>query len=266
MRRLCALLCALLPALAAGIPARPLRSNLRGRWSHAAPAAAALRAPPSDDPRERWLEQRLDHFNVLAATETGATTWLQRYFVNDTLWDGRGPVFLCVGGEGPPLEPTVVVTGDLHCADMVSLAVRHGALIVALEHRYYGASLPVPDFSTAHMQWLSSRQALGDIAHFHTFLSGQYALDRQRNRWVAWGGSYPGMLAGWSRLKFPHLIAAAVASSAPVRAEANMQGYNNVVASALASADIGGSAACLAAVRAAFAELGRQLSTPAGRR
>ncbi len=47
--------------------------------------------------------QMLDHFN---AQDT--RTWRQRYFVNETFFDrATGPVFLCVGGEGPPLEPTV---------------------------------------------------------------------------------------------------------------------------------------------------------------
>jgi hypothetical protein len=37
------------------------------------------------------------------------------------------------------------------------------------------------------------------------------------NKWVSFGGSYPGMQAGWLRLKYPNLIHAAVASSAPGR-------------------------------------------------
>lgn len=45
---------------------------------------------------------------------------------------------MCVGGEGPPLEEDVVVTGGLHCALMVHVAIEHSALVLALEHRYYG--------------------------------------------------------------------------------------------------------------------------------
>ena len=40
-----------------------------------------------------------DHFNT-----TNKKTWQQAYYVNDAHFDGTGPVFLCVGGKGPPLD------------------------------------------------------------------------------------------------------------------------------------------------------------------
>lgn len=57
-----------------------------------------------------------------------------------------------------------------------------------------------------------------------------------------------------------------MASSAPVQASLEMRGYNNVVAASLVETDVGGSEACVASVRAAFAELSDALSTPTGRR
>jgi serine protease 16 len=74
------------------------------------------------------------------------------------------------------------------------------------------------------------------------------------------------MLAAWSRLTFPHLIHAAVASSAPVGAVLNFQGYNDVVGAALGDASVGGDAACVAGARAAFAQLGDALRKLSGRR
>jgi hypothetical protein len=86
----------------------------------------------------------------------------------------------------------VVVTGDVHCNDMITLAQQEGALILALEHRYYGYSIPVPDFSTPNMKYLTSRQALADMALFVQTYYESHDLCFRRNKLITWGGSYPG--------------------------------------------------------------------------
>jgi serine protease 16 len=208
----------------------------------------------------RWYnEQQLDHFSP---EET--RTWQQRYFVNDEFFDGSGPVFLCVGGEGSELTPDVVKTGTVHCAVMVELAKEIGGLILALEHRYYGESQPVPNLSTANLKWLTSRQALGDIAQFHGYICEKYHL-KDNNRWITFGGSYPGMLAAWARIKYSDLIFAAVSSSAPVEAHYNMQGFNDVMAQSMGATIVGGSAQCVELIRQAFSDLGSLLSSIEGR-
>ena len=130
---------------------------------------------------------------------------------------------------------------------MVELAPKFGALMVALEHRYYGYSVPNSDLSTGNLQYLSTEQAIGDIASFISFVSEEYGLSSD-NKWVTWGGSYPGMLAALSRYRYPHLIHAAVSSSSPLNAQVEMEEYNEVVASSLAADIVGGSQACLNAV------------------
>lgn len=208
----------------------------------------------------RWYnEQRLDHFS-----QEETRTWKQRYFVNDTFFDGSGPVFLCVGGEGSELTPDVVKTGTVHCAVMVALGKQVGALILALEHRYYGKSQPVSDLSTANMKWLTSRQALGDIAQFHDYISKIYKLKADK-KWVTFGGSYPGMLAAWARIKYPTLIFAAVSSSGPVEAMYNMQAFNDVMAQSMGSTIVGGSEQCVEQIQSAFSDIGSLLGTVEGR-
>lgn len=78
------------------------------------------------------------------------------------------------------------------------------------------------DLSTDNLRYLSSRQALADLAHFRTVVGEARGLANRK--WVAFGGSYPGSLAAWFRLKYPHLVHAAVATSAPVHATVNFPG------------------------------------------
>ena len=73
-----------------------------------------------------------------------------------------------------------------------------------------------------NLLYLSSEQALADLASFITHMSDQMSL--QGAKWIAFGGSYPGALAAWIRLKYPHLIHASVATSAPIKAQLNFPG------------------------------------------
>ena len=92
----------------------------------------------------RFFTQVLDHFDP-----QNSNTWQQRYFIRNEFFEKNrhkqnAPVFLCVGGEGPPLDENVVYEADenVHCSLMVQHAKEKGALIVALEHRFYGESNP----------------------------------------------------------------------------------------------------------------------------
>ncbi|KAG8506266.1 Thymus-specific serine protease [Galemys pyrenaicus] len=224
-------------------------------------------------PKERWLEQPLDPFNA-----SDGRSFLQRYWVNDQYWASQnGPVFLHLGGEGS-LGPGSVMRG--HPA---ALAPAWGALVIGLEHRFYGLSIPPGGLDMAQLRFLSSRHALADVVSARLAFSHLFNVSSS-SPWVCFGGSYAGSLAAWARLKFPHLIFASVASSAPVRAVLDFSEYNEVGAGAGAGAEkpqepslltppfrqqvvsrslrstaIGGSRECLAATSAAFAEVERRL-------
>jgi hypothetical protein len=226
-----------------------------------------------------------------------AGTWQQRFFVRADYWNNAtGPVFVvrraarvpiacvpllcdstavaahppfvvcmqCVGGEGPPLDASVL-TASVHCNDAVELAASQHALLLALEHRYYGESIPVPDFTTANMAYLSSHQALADLATFHAFAAATFGVPSTA-RWVTFGGSYPGMMSAWTRCQFPHLYFASVSSSAPVQAQADFQGYNNVVAASMAAPVVGGSSQCAQAIADGHSAIGASLARRRPRR
>eukprot|EP01031_Cornospumella_fuschlensis_P046863 gene46863-57380_t len=72
----------------------------------------------------------VDHFS-----QTNTDTFQQRYYVNDAYWKkGSGPVFFEIGGEGTLNGPP----GGF----IEQLAANHSALLIALEHRFYGESIP----------------------------------------------------------------------------------------------------------------------------
>ncbi|MXQ94752.1 hypothetical protein E5288_WYG010696 [Bos mutus] len=100
-------------------------------------------------PKEGWLEQPLDPFNA-----SDRRSFLQRYWVNDQHWTSQdGPVFLHLGGEGS-LGPGSVMRG--HPANLAPI---WGALVISLEHRFYGLSIPAEGLDMAQLRFLSSRHA-----------------------------------------------------------------------------------------------------------
>ncbi|KAG9390972.1 Peptidase S28 [Carpediemonas membranifera] len=160
----------------------------------------------------KWVDMQLDHYDP-----TVTDTFKNRYYINDQYYDkSKGLVFLSFGEEAPLNGPPS--GGD----EVAVLAKKHGALIVALEHRYYGETQPRPDWSTPNLRWLTPEQALEDLAEFVKFIDEQLhgpGFDGiPRDRWVAFGGSYSGAMSCWMRLKYPHLIHAALSSSGVINA------------------------------------------------
>jgi len=109
---------------------------------------------------------------------------------------------------------------------------------MAIEHRYYGQSNPVPDFTTENMRFLNTRQSLADMAtiiRMSKTLPGVGPLPTNI-KWITVGGSYSGNLAAWMRLKYPDLVFAAYSSSAPVKAELDFFEYDLAIGDGLPAA------------------------------
>ena len=82
------------------------------------------------------------------------------------------------------------------------------------------------DTSPENLQYLSVDQALADVAFFIETKKKEN-VNLTNSTVIVFGGSYAGNMAAWARLKYPHLIQGALASSAPVRAKANFFGKSN---------------------------------------
>jgi hypothetical protein len=201
-------------------------------------------------PPAQWFTQQLDHFN-----HQDNRTWSQKYYINDTFYnpDIPGPIFFQFGGEAP-ISPFYVTL-----LDYVTYAQKYGALLVALEHRFYGESAPLPDLSTPNLQFLSSQQALADAAVFIKSLQQQYnAPDAPI---VTFGCSYPGNLAAWFREKYPTVTDMSIASSSPVLAVIDFFQYLDVVDQSLVYFT---GQSCVDIISNATQQIETALQTPAG--
>eukprot|EP01089_Gocevia_fonbrunei_P015996 TRINITY_DN4851_c0_g1_i1.p1 TRINITY_DN4851_c0_g1~~TRINITY_DN4851_c0_g1_i1.p1 ORF type:complete len:488 (-),score=104.73 TRINITY_DN4851_c0_g1_i1:6-1469(-) len=160
-----------------------------------------------------WFDQRVDHFN-----NQNAQTWKQRYLISDLNWAKpqqgalTGPIFFYTGNEGDILE-FYNNTGFIF-----ESAPIYGALVVFAEHRYYGESWPFgtaeESFKPQNIGYLSVEQALADYANLLTSLKIQ--LNAKDVPVISFGGSYGGMLTAWLRIKYPNVVAGAIAASAPI--------------------------------------------------
>lgn len=81
------------------------------------------------------------------------------------------------------------------------------------------------------MRYLTSEQAVADLAHFIQHIRQLHAEFHQ-SKVILIGGAYAGGIVTWTRQRFPHLVAGAWASSATVLANYEFVEYNEVVGSA----------------------------------
>ncbi|XP_062408118.1 lysosomal Pro-X carboxypeptidase [Sardina pilchardus] len=155
-----------------------------------------------------YFDQEIDHFGFL---ENG--TFKQRYLVAGQHWrKDDGPILFYTGNEGD------IAWFCNNTGFMWDVAEELGAMLVFAEHRYYGESMPfgAESYSDAkHLNYLSSEQALADFAVLIKYLKASWS-GAQNSAVVAVGGSYGGMLAAWFRMKYPHVVAGALAASAPI--------------------------------------------------
>jgi len=172
-------------------------------------------------PLQGAFTQQIDHPTDPTAPSIG--TFSQQYWVSTQFASGpNAPVLFYLCGEAP-------CSGD-YVLTMADAAKTLGASVVALEHRYYGNSAPFPDYTLDHMKYLTIHNALEDAAAFETWAKANLPL---AGKWIAVGGSYPGMLAAFFRETHPELVVGAWASSAPVNVQLSFTGYDRVAAKAL---------------------------------
>jgi len=155
-----------------------------------------------------WVTQRLDNFDP-----TNEETWEQRYMMNGQHFLEDGCIFLFLAGEWEITEYR------LENSLMEEMSQEFSCYMFYLEHRYYGESRPTPNVTDENLRFLTVEQALADTAHFIEYIkSSAVTPGAQNSPVIVIGGQYSGSLAAWTRQSYPHLVAGAWASSAPVLA------------------------------------------------
>ncbi len=190
----------------------------------------------------------LNHFD---AQET--RTLNQRYFVNDRYFNrsSGGPVILYVGAE------MGLAQGAVEYGSYVQVAQKLGGIVVAAEHRFYGYSVPNGEnpLSLENLRYLSSEQSLNDLADLIKVIQARYSLNNQDNPVISFGCSYGANLAAWSRIKYPHLVQAAVSSSGPVEASAKFAAAASMIPKYFSDPKYGGSPECLDGIAKSFKQI-----------
>lgn len=171
----------------------------------ALPATKIRAGTPVPNYTLQYFNATIDHY------APNSPTFQLRYYIRTDYWSQTksGPIFFYCGNEGA-IEMFALNTGY-----MDYLAASMDAVVVFAEHRYFGGSMPFGNSSYSNpnnLKYLSPHQALADFAELIHYLRYQYNFAPV----IVWGGSYGGMLAAWMRMKFPHLVYGAIASSAPI--------------------------------------------------
>ncbi|KAH9700229.1 prolylcarboxypeptidase-like protein [Citrus sinensis] len=158
-----------------------------------------------------FYNQTIDHFSY---GPESYQTFPQRYVINSKFWGGGNSPILAFLGAEAPIDDNIQPSGFTY-----ENAHQFKALIVILEHRYYGKSVPFGSRKAAlknarHRGYFNSAQALADYASILLHIKDKYNATHAPV--IAIGASYGGELATWFRLKYPHVVIGSLASSAPI--------------------------------------------------
>ncbi|CAG7892126.1 unnamed protein product, partial [Brassica rapa] len=207
-----------------------------------------------------YFNQNLDHFTF---TPKSYMTFQQRYAIDSKHWAGakdNAPILAFLGEESS-LDSDLSAIGFLR-----DNGPRLKALLVYIEHRYYGKTMPFGSAEEAlknasTLGYLNAAQALADYASILLHVKEKYST--KHSPIIVIGGSYGGMLAAWFRLKYPHIALGALASSAPLLYFEDTRpkfGYYYIVTKVIK----GTSERCYNMIRKSWKEIDRVAAKPNG--
>lgn len=197
-----------------------LPERARGGLAYKKQKEQLLKTSGDDVCITKTYQQQVDHFS-----SKNTDTFDQRYFVVDKYYKPNAPVFLYIGGEGTASCPSGYVT---YLAEQEV----YSALVVTLEHRFYGESIPNGNSYTANLKHLSVQNALADLNTFTKFFLAERNMTTDTKVFV-FGGSYPGALASWYRISYPEASVGSLSSSGVVNTIADYPQFDEAVSAAV---------------------------------
>ncbi|KAJ7758085.1 serine carboxypeptidase S28-domain-containing protein [Mycena maculata] len=178
--------------------------------------------------KAQWFRQPVDHFD-----KSSNATFYQRYWVNMRHYNATkgGPVIVLDGGETSGVNRIPFL--DTGIVEILSRST--GGVGVVLEHRYYGKSIPVANFTTDNLRWLDNAQSAADSANFMAnvkFKGVEEDLTAPNTPWIYYGGSYAGARAAHMKILYPDLVYGAIASSGVTHASILNWEYMEIIRNA----------------------------------
>ncbi|KAL8688605.1 MAG: hypothetical protein Q9218_005525 [Villophora microphyllina] len=169
---------------------------------------------PSTLYKEHNISVPIDYFHNDTKYEPHSNgTFPLRYWFDASYYKDGGPVIVLQSGETDATgRLPFLQKGIVH-----KLAQATNGIGVILEHRYYGASFPTPDLSTPNLRFLTTEQALADMAYFaqHVVFEGleDKCLTAPSTAYFGYGGSYAGAFVAFLRVLYPEVYYGTISSS-----------------------------------------------------
>ena len=157
----------------------------------------------------------LDHFS-----KDNTETFTVRYWVDMSCSKSgdSSPMFVQMGGEG--------AAGCVPCSD--GLSQKYNGISVAVEHRFYGKSVPMGGLTSKNLPFLTVDQNLEDTKAIIEILN-----PNKKHRVITHGGSYSGGTASWFRTHYPDTTFASISSSGVVNALIDFVEFDESIMEAL---------------------------------
>ncbi|KAL2160955.1 hypothetical protein VTH06DRAFT_8667 [Thermothelomyces fergusii] len=202
------------PPFRTSLTLRDFREQMERRQARDAAALSARESDLQDLYPAHTLQVPVDHFHNDSLYEPHSSeTFPLRYWFDASHYKKGGPVIVLQSGETSGVGRLPFLQKGI----VAQLARATNGLGVILEHRYYGESIPTPDFGTENLRFLTTDQALADMAYFarHVVFEGLEHLDltAPKNPYIAYGGSYAGAFVAFLRKAYPDVYWGAISSS-----------------------------------------------------